>query len=112
MRVDAVTGESRALSSTRRKLRRVASVGHRETEAATRMANSPALQFNPDETAILITTQTTCGFTISPAGAAKRLTNNRDEEKEADFSPDGRWVSFVRGNNLFVVDVAKGAKSS
>src|SRR5207302_5167777 len=38
----------------------------------------------------------------------KRLTNNRDEEKEADFSPDGRWVSFVRGNNLYAVDVTKG----
>jgi dipeptidyl-peptidase-4 len=40
----------------------------------------------------------------------RRLTNDHDEEKEVDFSPDGRWVSFVRGNNLFVVDAAKGGE--
>jgi dipeptidyl-peptidase 4 len=32
----------------------------------------------------------------------------KDEELEADFSPDGRWVSFVRGMNLFVVEAATG----
>jgi hypothetical protein len=30
---------------------------------------------------------------------------------EADFSPDGKTVSFVRGNNLFVVDTASGRET-
>ena len=37
----------------------------------------------------------------------KRLTNNKAEELEEDLSPDGKWVSFVRGNNLYVIDLAK-----
>ena len=40
----------------------------------------------------------------------KRLTSNADEEMEADFSPDGRMVSFVRKNDLYVVDIAKGGE--
>lgn len=35
-----------------------------------------------------------------------RLTTADGVEEEATFSPDGRSVAFVRGNNLFVVDVA------
>lgn len=38
---------------------------------------------------------------------AARLTKTPDRREElADFSPDGRQVSFVSGQNLFVVDVA------
>ncbi len=42
---------------------------------------------------------------------AKRLTDNKPEELEADFSPNGLNVSFVRGNDLFVVDVASGKET-
>ncbi|MEO8648711.1 MAG: S9 family peptidase, partial [Acidobacteriota bacterium] len=45
------------------------------------------------------------------SGAVRRLTNDREDELEADFSPDGRWVSFVRGNNLYVVDVRRGGEN-
>src|SRR5262249_54527147 len=44
------------------------------------------------------------------ASTMKRLTKDKDEKKEADFSPDGRWVSFVRGNNLFVTDIVSGVE--
>jgi len=40
------------------------------------------------------------------AGTATRLTKAAGEEEEATFSPDGRQVAFVRGNNLHVVDLA------
>lgn len=45
------------------------------------------------------------------ANTAKRLTKTEAEELEADFSPDGMKVSFVRGNDLFVVDVASGKET-
>ena len=45
------------------------------------------------------------------SGAAKRLTNDSAEETEADFSPDGKQISFVRGNNLFVVEIASGKET-
>ncbi len=42
---------------------------------------------------------------------AKRLTNNSAEELEADFSPDGSMVSFIRGNDIYVVNVATGKET-
>ncbi|MBF8300684.1 MAG: Dipeptidyl aminopeptidase/acylaminoacyl-peptidase, partial [Acidobacteria bacterium] len=39
------------------------------------------------------------------SNAATRLTSVPGAEEEATFSPDGRLVAFVRGNNLQVVDV-------
>ena len=45
------------------------------------------------------------------AGKAKRLTNTPIEELEADFSPDGKMISFVRGNNLFVINAATGRET-
>jgi dipeptidyl-peptidase-4 len=37
---------------------------------------------------------------------AMRLTTDPAEEQEEDFSPDGRAISFVRGNDLYVFDLA------
>ncbi|MES2461571.1 MAG: DPP IV N-terminal domain-containing protein, partial [Armatimonadota bacterium] len=48
------------------------------------------------------------------AGKATRLTKTPDAaEEEAGFSPDGRWVGFVRGNNLYVVptDASAGERA-
>lgn len=78
-----------------------------KSDEATALANSPALQFNDDESDVLINSSNDLWYYDKSSRAMRRLTNNKDEEKEADFSPDGRLVSFVRGNNLFVVDVAK-----
>jgi dipeptidyl-peptidase 4 len=40
-----------------------------------------------------------------------RVTNTPDEEKDAQFSPDGKLVSFVRRNDLYVYDLAKGKET-
>ena len=50
--------------------------------------------------------QTTSTSTTFASAKAERLTTEAGEEEVATFSPDGRLVAFVRGNNLFVVDVA------
>jgi dipeptidyl-peptidase-4 len=36
-----------------------------------------------------------------------RVTNTPEEEKDAQFSPDGRFISFVRKNDLYVFDMAE-----
>ncbi|PYT00138.1 MAG: hypothetical protein DMF63_09225 [Acidobacteria bacterium] len=77
------------------------------TEDAGRMSNSLGLQFNESETAILVTNKNDLWYYDVASGVLKRLTNTKEEELEADFSPDGKWISFVRGNNLFIVDVAR-----
>jgi dipeptidyl-peptidase-4 len=37
---------------------------------------------------------------------ALRLTRTRGEEQYAQYSPDGRFVAYVRGRNLFVTEIA------
>jgi dipeptidyl-peptidase-4 len=41
-------------------------------------------------------------------GKARRLTNTPETEIEARVSESGRYVSFVRGQNLFVIDLTTG----
>jgi len=78
-----------------------------KADQANSIAGSPFVQFNDAETAILINNASDLWYYDVKTAELKRLTNSRDEELEADFSPDGRLVSFVRGNNLYVVDIAK-----
>ncbi|MCC7198209.1 MAG: S9 family peptidase [Gammaproteobacteria bacterium] len=42
------------------------------------------------------------------AGAVKQLTNTQAYETDARFSPRGRYISFVRDQNLHVIDLATG----
>ncbi|QJU56582.1 prolyl oligopeptidase family serine peptidase [Sphingomonas sp. AP4-R1] len=41
-------------------------------------------------------------------GSVRRLTNTPETEIEAKVSESGRYVSFVRGQNLFAIDLATG----
>jgi dipeptidyl-peptidase-4 len=107
MRVDAVTGQATAFLDSERlaaALKIVAGMSDREAEQA---SNSMSLQFNKSESAILFNHGNDLWHYDIASGMLKRLTNNKEEEKEADFSPDGNWVSFVRKNDLYVVDVAR-----
>lgn len=40
--------------------------------------------------------------------ASKKLVSSEEEVADPKFSPDSRWVSYVRGANLWVVNVATG----
>ncbi|MEO7538914.1 MAG: S9 family peptidase [Pyrinomonadaceae bacterium] len=107
MRVDAVTGEAVAYFDNAALATALTRAGVSNDEAKS-LADSPYLQFNQNESGVLINHQKDLWFYDTAGRTLKRLTKGADEEKEADLSPDGRWVSFVRGNNLYVVDVAKG----
>src|SRR5690606_39109504 len=108
LRVDAITGEAVSYLDTARFAQALTSGLRLEAAVAARMANNPGLQFNRGETAILVNHENDLWVYDTAGGRLRRLTNNKDEEKEADFSPDGQWVSFVRNNDLFVVDLARG----
>jgi dipeptidyl-peptidase-4 len=105
-RVDAVSGEAAPYFDSTRFKSALAAAGV-STADANRISNLFGLQFNNAETSILVNHGGDLWLYDIRAGALKRLTNSKEEELEADFSPDGNWVSFVRGNNLFVVDVAR-----
>ncbi len=108
MRIDPATGNATMyLDSDRFATALQTTAGISQAEAL-RIANSLTIQFNKMETGILVNNGNDLWHYGVTSGVLKRLTNNKDEEKEEDFSPDGKWVSFVRGNNLYVVDVTNG----
>ncbi len=75
---------------------------------AAKMAFAFATAHNEPAGSFLLNSGTDLFVYFSASDTAKRITNTPQEELEADFSPDGRMVSFVQGNDLYSVDVAGG----
>lgn len=44
------------------------------------------------------------------AGPVRRLTRTEGAETDPKFSPDGSHIAYVRGGNLYVMDLASGAE--
>lgn len=109
MRVNALTGEATEYYHSRPLVLELTRNGVRADEAE-QIANSPSLIFSNDERTILIDHGTDLWLFDVATAKLKRLTNSTDAELEADLSPDGKWASFVRGNNLFVIDLGSGGE--
>ncbi len=97
LKVNAVTGESQPFYD--------AATGISK-EAAHRLANQTNYQMNPAETAVLINSANDLFYYEFGSDRALRLTSNPEEEVGESFSPDGRMVSFIRENNLYVEDLS------
>ncbi len=63
---------------------------------------------SPDESGLFLYLNDDIYYYNLARRQARRLTDSPGLEKEADFSPNGRYVAFVRDNNLYVVDVEQG----
>jgi len=107
MRVDAATGQAVPYFDSSALAAALVKNGVK-TDEANNVANSPALKFNTNESGVVLNNASDLWYWDIRTANLRRLTNNHDEEKEPDFSPDGKWVSFVRGNNLFAVEVHNG----
>lgn len=81
-------------------------------DAAKMLAARPFYTFSADNRFAIIENDNDLYWYDSQGGVSKRLTASPDaEENEADFSPDATKISFVRGNNLFVIDTATGRET-
>ena len=61
---------------------------------------------NPARTAAVVAIDNDLYYVPFDAqGRAQRLTSTVEAEEEFSFSPNGELVGFVRGNDLYVVDV-------
>jgi dipeptidyl aminopeptidase/acylaminoacyl peptidase len=105
-RVDARTGRCRALYDPERLARALRSLPTIKPQAARRLARSPALNMNPQKTAALFEHESDLYYCNLDGSGAVRLTKTPGKKELASFSPDGKFVAFVRGNNLYVVDIA------
>jgi len=106
LKVNAVTGKSEPFYDAAKMEAAFAALPGVSKDDAHRLANQTSYDLNPGETAALINFANDLFYYEFGSDHAVRLTSNPDEEVGESFSPDGRMVSFVRGNNLYVEDLS------
>jgi dipeptidyl-peptidase-4 len=104
LRIAAATGTSSPLFDRARLESALAALPGISPEVARRGASDPT--FNLKYSAAFVVLDDDLYHYDFGSTIASRLTNAAGSEDEPTFSPDGRWVAFVRDNNLRVVEVA------
>ena len=104
-KVDATTGEAVPFFDTAKMQAAFAALPGISADAARQLANRGNYNLNPAETAALINWSNDLFYYEFGSDRAVRLTSNPEEEVGESFSPDGRMISFVRENNLYVEDL-------
>ncbi|RPJ86090.1 MAG: hypothetical protein EHM18_07990, partial [Acidobacteria bacterium] len=107
-KVNALTGDRTALVEAEQieaAFKKIPELKDNEARNATR---GGSFTLSPDESGLFLYIKDDIYYYNLARRQARRLTNVPGLEKEADFSPDGKHVAFVRGNNLYVVDVERG----
>ena len=105
-KIDAATGRSSRLFDVAPMETALAALPGITRDEAAQIARGGRMTLSPDFTGALLTIAGDLYAYDFASARASRLTATAGEEEEATFSPDGRLVAFVRGNNLHVVDIA------
>ena len=107
--MDAVTGARKVLI-TAEKLESILPPRPyplRQRTGAARRPPAP-FEFSPDDSAILFRGQTSIVWFDVKSQAAHTLVSGSAPLLDEKISPDGRWVSFVRDYNIWIVSTARG----
>jgi dipeptidyl-peptidase-4 len=108
LKVNALTGDSAPFFDAAKMEAALAALPEMKPELAKSLSHQAEYQFDDAQTAVLLNANDDLYVYNLGSQKASRLTSNADEETEEDFSPDGKWVSFVRKGNLYVVDLRDG----
>ena len=125
VRVDAATGTATPFIDTARLASALAALPGVSADEATRLARRtnplvdgpradtpltssepPVSAFDPARAGMMLRIGDDLYHYTLASGHLARLTDGVGDEQDPAFSPDGRFVAFTRGGNLFVVDVA------
>jgi dipeptidyl-peptidase 4 len=104
-KVAAATGEAAPFFDVQKMQAAFAALSGISAQDARQLSNRGSYHLNPGENAVLINWSNDLFYYELGSDRAVRLTNNPAEELGEEFSPDGRTVSFVRENNLYVEDL-------
>jgi dipeptidyl-peptidase-4 len=105
-KVNAATGEAVPFFDAAKMQAAFAALPGVTAADARQLANRGNYNLNPAETAALINWSNDLFYYEFGSDRAIRLTSNPEEEVGEAFSPDGKMVSFVRENNLYVEDLS------
>jgi dipeptidyl-peptidase 4 len=106
LKVDARTGEAVPFFDASKMEAALAKLQGVTAKQAHTLSNAGSYKLDPSQTGVLINAASDLVYYKLGSDAATRLTSNAEEETEEDFSPDGRFVSFVRANDLYVIDLS------
>jgi dipeptidyl-peptidase-4 len=104
--VEADTGRAVPLFEAGRLESALAALPGLTADEARRLARQKAYVVDPKRTALVAAAGGDLYLFPLAGGPLVRLTRGDGAEDEVAFSPDGAWVSFVRGHDLYVVDRA------
>jgi dipeptidyl aminopeptidase/acylaminoacyl peptidase len=105
-RVDAVSGQTEPFFNSEKLAEGLAALPTIGPQAAQNLARSANLHMNPERSAALFEHRSDLYYCKLDGTGGVRLTKTPGAKELATFSPDGKLVAFVRGNNLYVVDIA------
>ena len=106
-KVNAATGEATPFFDAAKMQAAFAALPGVSAADARQLAGRGNYNLNPAETAVLINWANDLFYYELGSDRAIRLTSTPEPEVGEGFSPDGRMVSFVRENNLYVEDLAQ-----
>jgi len=104
--IDTGSGAKRTLFDTAKLQAAARKIAGVTEEEAKHLSQQRGWNFSPNKKSVVLTVGDDLYLYAFDSDSMTRLTFSPGEEQEAAFSPDGRFVSFVRNNNLFVVDLA------
>lgn len=111
LRVEAASGKTEPFADADAAKRALAKIPGVKEEQAARLAFSDAGAMNKRHDAVLLDVGGDLWVYTYGSDAAVQLTKTPDAaEENAQFSPDGKRVSYVRGNDLYCVDVASATE--
>jgi dipeptidyl-peptidase-4 len=108
-RVEARSGRSEAAYDPEPAAKALATLATIGDRASRGLAARPS-RWNESRTAFLVEHENDLYYVKADGSSAVRLTSTPEAEELVTFSPDGRFAAFVRGNDLWVVDVGTGTE--
>ncbi len=105
-RIEAASGRMERFHSPDVMAAALAALPTIDDETADELAGRSRFRMNKNRTAALFQHENDLYYCRFDGKRAVRLTHTPGREETPTFSPDGAFVSFVRDDNLYVVDVA------
>ena len=104
--IETETGNKRVLFNAAKLEAAAKKIAGVSAEEASGFAKQRNWNFSPNKKSVLLAIGNDVYLYAFDADSMTRLTSSPGEKEEVAFSPDGRFVSFVRENNIYIVDVA------
>ncbi|HUS12354.1 MAG TPA: S9 family peptidase [Pyrinomonadaceae bacterium] len=104
-KVEAVTGVATAFFDSAKMQAALRGVGITEPDAK-ELSNRGTYEFNHNDTAVLLNSNNDLFYYQLGSDKAVRVTSDAEAEVGETFSPDDHLLGYVRGNNIYVYDLA------